>query len=479
MWVSDLNSAYFVYNPAGDTALENFQKTRFDLLRSDTDFTTVDQNFLDYYTQMPQNAAYQAITALAQQITAHDTTNIDRIIALRNYFLSKDEFGQPLFQYTDNPGVPGLPDANKLTYFLFENRKGYCAYFAGATLFMLRALHIPSRIATGFLTIDRSSKNPGWYWFYEDQAHAWVQVFFPKYGWLDFDTTIPDVNTQQAPQPDGTPPLGAQKVYFVGDGFIQNIDTAKKTMQMLVNKILYRDVNYTAPAATPFNTNIAFVRVNADTGIVSVSALKNGMHVSVASYSQSLDSIRFDSVGDTAVYILTHLKQPVSIDDIKIIEKNKNAEKSPSDVRINIFNWEKILIDGLIILCLAVLLVVFSPWLIWQFYQSREKISSGLHARYRAVLYYLNQMGYSRRNQSPQAFAQNIDGEFGTNFVRFNQIYQKEKCSPARLSAQERAWAKEFYPTFMQQIKNRILWKKRTKHFFSLSYTLYFFIKRV
>ena len=58
-------------------------------------------------------------------------------------------------------------------YFLFENRKGYCAYYAGATLFMLRSLGIPSRIAVGFLTVDRSGgKNKGWYWYYADQAHA-------------------------------------------------------------------------------------------------------------------------------------------------------------------------------------------------------------------------------------------------------------------------------------------------------------------
>ena len=480
MWVSDLNSAYFVYNPAGNAMLENFQKARFDILRTDTSFAGINENFLRYYTQMPQSDTYQAIATLAQQITAHATTTIDKIIAIRNYFLSEDEFGQPLFQYTDNPGIPGLPDANKLDYFLFENRKGYCAYFAGATLFMLRALHIPSRIATGFLTIDRSNKNPGWYWFYEDQAHAWVQVFFPKYGWLDFDTTIPDVNTQQAPQPDGTPPLGTQKVYFVGDGIVQKIDTTEKILQLLVNKILYKEQSFTTQNVIAVNTNIAFARVNTDTGVVPISMLKNNMHVSVASYSQSLDSIDFVSTNDTAAYVLNHLKQPISIDEVKIIERNNDAKKEPSDLlKIRAFDWENVLIDGLIILCFAALLIVFSPWLIWQFYRLRARVSSNTHATYRAVLYYLNQMGYSRRNQSPQAFAQNIDKEFDTNFVHFNQIYQKEKYSRTPLSNQEKIWVKEFYPTFMQQVKKRILWQERTKHFFSLSYTLYFFIKRV
>ncbi len=99
---------------------------------------------------MPSNEEYKKITLLAKQITANAQTPIDKMLAIRNYFLSKDEFGQPLFKYSDNPGIPGIPSASKLTYFLFENRKGYCAYYAGATLFMLRALGIPSQSGSGF-----------------------------------------------------------------------------------------------------------------------------------------------------------------------------------------------------------------------------------------------------------------------------------------------------------------------------------------
>jgi len=38
MWVSDLNSAYFIYNPAGNKQLEQFQQARFELLRGVTNF---------------------------------------------------------------------------------------------------------------------------------------------------------------------------------------------------------------------------------------------------------------------------------------------------------------------------------------------------------------------------------------------------------------------------------------------------------
>src|SRR5205085_8619762 len=182
-----------------------------------------------------------SIRVLAKKITDDSTFIIDKIIGIRNYFLSKDENGLPLFKYSDNPGVPGLPSACKLNYSLFQIHKGYCAYYAGATLFLLRSLGISARVATGFLTVDRSDKNKGWYWFYEDQAHAWVQVYFPGYGWIDFDTTVPSTEQQQSPAPDGTPPITVQSAQFVTFGKVLMVDTAKKRVSMRVDKMIFHD----------------------------------------------------------------------------------------------------------------------------------------------------------------------------------------------------------------------------------------------
>ena len=44
----------------------------------------------------------------------------------------------------DNP----VPDP--MAHFLFERKKGHCEYFASAMAVMLRAIHIPSRVVTGF-----------------------------------------------------------------------------------------------------------------------------------------------------------------------------------------------------------------------------------------------------------------------------------------------------------------------------------------
>jgi protein-glutamine gamma-glutamyltransferase len=88
------------------------------------------------------------------------------------------------FTYSEEPGpTPGLPP---LVGFVVDTRTGYCQHFAGAMALMLRLLGIPARVAAGFV--------PGHYhdgtWTVTDHdAHTWVEVWFPRYGWLAFDPT--------------------------------------------------------------------------------------------------------------------------------------------------------------------------------------------------------------------------------------------------------------------------------------------------
>jgi len=88
------------------------------------------------------------------------------------------------FTYSEQPGpTPGLPP---LVGFVVETRAGYCQHYAGAMALMLRLLGIPARVAAGFV--------PGHYhdgtWTVTDHdAHTWVEVWFPRYGWLAFDPT--------------------------------------------------------------------------------------------------------------------------------------------------------------------------------------------------------------------------------------------------------------------------------------------------
>lgn len=478
MWVSDLNSAYFIYNPSGNQALEDFQQQRFEQLHGVKDFSSVPKSFFDYYTYMPSNTDYDSIRTLALKITQHAKTPIDKIVAIRDYFMSADEFGQPLFAYSDNPGIPGLPSASKLNYFLFQNRKGYCAYYAGATLFMLRALHIPSRVAAGFLTVDRSSKNPGWYWFYQSQSHAWVQVFFPGYGWLDFDTTIPDVNTQQSPQPDGTPPLNLQQTFFVADGLIQDIDTTKKRLTLSVNKLLFHDKNFTTARSENILLDISLASISRDTGMVSIHDLQKKMHITAASYADTLKNILV-SPQDSLLSIFNKLNKPVPIDEIKILMETADKEKSnkatASEKPLDPINIIK-LICFFLVACLILLLLC--PSLIWHYYHVSAKNTHGNMQAFninRALAFYLNQLGYKRKDISPHAFALILDQKFGTRITNFSDLYQKLKYSMDNITENEQQELKPFYLQTISSIREKISLKKRMVAFLNLSRTIQYF----
>ncbi|MBI9102331.1 MAG: transglutaminase domain-containing protein [Spirochaetales bacterium] len=130
----------------------------------------------EFYTEYGEE---QAIFDLAVQVTAGLENRFDQIMAILTY-LQEDYF------YSLKPGVSD--DGNQLHHFLFESKKGYCSYFAFSMSLMCRSLGIPSRVAVGFFT-DPELGVMNIYPVRADMAHAWVEVFFPGYGWINFDPT--------------------------------------------------------------------------------------------------------------------------------------------------------------------------------------------------------------------------------------------------------------------------------------------------
>jgi transglutaminase-like putative cysteine protease len=481
MWVSDLNSAYFIYNPAGNPMLEAFQEARFSKLRTVTSFAGLDRKFSDYYTYMPRNEEYTKITELAQRITVNAQTPVDKIIAIRDYFLSKDEYGEPLFRYTDNPGVPGIPSASKLSYFLFENKKGYCAYYAGATLFMLRALGIPSRLAAGFLTVDRNSKNPGWYWFYEDQAHAWVQVYFPGYGWIDFDTTVPDRNTREADQADGTPPTDMQQAWLVAEGNCTKTDTVKRLAEMEVSRLIFHEKMYEVKQTLVLPLDARVAAVTTDTGKTAFSNLRPGMHITAVSFAEALKNIQ-PGGNETVQALRSRLPALIPTDEIRIMEKIEKPKppQATGKAAAGRAVWARVLVTGAVVLAVLLLLVLLLPEITWRVLHRKAKQSYPVAAQkayavHRAVTYYLHQLKYERVNQSPEQYGRAIDGVFATQLSAFSRVYQKLKYSRQPLTAAEEQTVHTFYPAVIQQVRQHIRWQQRLAMAFNLPGALRFF----
>jgi len=124
-----------------------------------------------------QNSPYAPAYALAQRLSRNARTPytyLRRVMA----FLANG--------YTYDENRPPVP--YPLETFLFSSRLGYCQQFAGSMAMLLRMGGIPARVATGFTTgsYDTATKS----WLVSDvEAHAWVEAWFPGYGWVTFDPT--------------------------------------------------------------------------------------------------------------------------------------------------------------------------------------------------------------------------------------------------------------------------------------------------
>jgi protein-glutamine gamma-glutamyltransferase len=135
--------------------------------------------------------SYPRVAALARRITAHDTTVISKIVTIERWIGGHT-------RYTlDIPPLASGQDT--VVQFLFGTRRGFCEQISTSLAVMLRTLGIPAREAVGYVP---GSFDPitGLYDERAKDAHAWVQVWFPDYGWQNFDPTayVPTANPSAA-----------------------------------------------------------------------------------------------------------------------------------------------------------------------------------------------------------------------------------------------------------------------------------------
>ncbi len=134
----------------------------------------------DLYTADGDN---EAIAELAREITEGIRNPHEQVAAIEEHLRTE-------YFYSLSPGVAA--DGDQLNHFLFESQKGYCSYFAFAMALMVRSLDIPARVAVGFF-VDPRLQVLDFHVIRADMAHAWVEVYFDEYGWIEFDPTSENV----------------------------------------------------------------------------------------------------------------------------------------------------------------------------------------------------------------------------------------------------------------------------------------------
>lgn len=468
-YVSELNSAYFIYN-SEDPQLRAFQEQRFEVLRKAKSFTAMNQEMFSYYTFFPTNGQYRPVKQLADSLSKGKLTAMDKILAVRDYFLAKDETGKQTYQYADNPGIPGLPGASKLLYFLFESKKGYCAYYAAATVALLRSMKIPCRVVTGFLTVDRSDKNKGWYWFYEDQSHGWVQVYFPEYGWIDFDTTVGNEEAEQSPTPDGTPPMEPPRPVLALAAKIISTDTIKKEAEVLVSNLLFKDQEFPNLKVT-MELDLRIARIWKDSIQMPLNILKKGDDIMAVSFAEKLKNLSAEKEFER---LLSKLPKSIPTDEVYIKDLSKNQQETKTqsqEVSNSIFYYLARIILGLICLIALVLSIPYIVYLWYKFKMNHsDKIASKAYYTYMTSSLYLHMIGERRNSETPLKYAlYNIDPSYQTQYAAFLVLYLKQKYANQVLSSTEEKFISEFYPTFIAKIKSKISLWKRTIRFCNIN----------
>ncbi|SDU00715.1 transglutaminase TgpA family protein [Halopseudomonas salegens] len=151
------------------------------------------------YLSLPEGSDPRS-RAWAEELRQEHPEDEDLVAALLQHF------NREPFYYTLRPPTLGRHTNDE---FLFESRRGFCAHYAGAMVFVLRAAGIPSRVIAGYQG-GEINPNGNYVLVHQFDAHAWVEAWLPGQGWVSVDPTFQvaperiEQGLQQALQGEGS-----------------------------------------------------------------------------------------------------------------------------------------------------------------------------------------------------------------------------------------------------------------------------------
>lgn len=138
--------------------------------------TAYEEHVREAYTQLPDSTR-SALLQLAEEagLTSGGADLIEQVAAyIQNAAVYETEM------------EPFPEEADFAVYFLTEAREGYCVHFATAATALYRALGIPARLVSGFVFEAKAGE---WVNVTGRNAHAWVEVYLERVGWVPVEVT--------------------------------------------------------------------------------------------------------------------------------------------------------------------------------------------------------------------------------------------------------------------------------------------------
>jgi transglutaminase-like putative cysteine protease len=181
------------------------------------------------YLQLPSDIPRE-VKELAANIAGEAQTPYDKAHAIEQWLRTNITYDEDL--EAPPPGVEGS------YYILFRTKRAYCTYYATAMVVMLRSQGVPARLVSGYaqgeVNATSGDANTAVYSVKNKDSHAWVEVYFPGYGWVEFEptagqpsiartdstqvatatplapTATPQATAQPTPEPNQTPVVQPQ-----------------------------------------------------------------------------------------------------------------------------------------------------------------------------------------------------------------------------------------------------------------------------
>ncbi|MGP7819592.1 transglutaminaseTgpA domain-containing protein [Niallia sp. 01092] len=147
-------------------------------------FVRENEDMVKRHLQLPDTLP-QRVSELAEEITKNEDNAFSKARAIEKYF------SQNGFAYSKSDvAVPGEND-DYVDQFLFETKLGYCDNYSTSMVTLLRSIGIPARWVKGFTEgeVIKSSASGSIYEVTNDNAHSWVEAYFPEVGWVTFEPT--------------------------------------------------------------------------------------------------------------------------------------------------------------------------------------------------------------------------------------------------------------------------------------------------
>ena len=171
-----------------DITMEEYGSFLEDVIQySDDEYSAADAFYSEYlkaeeYRRDTITEVSPEIQALADSLTEGLEYDYQKAEAIEQYFYNNG------FVY--NLGYEAPDGSDTPEFFIFESKTGICSDFATAYTLLARAAGLNVRYVEGFVPGSGEDPQPGVYYIYTENAHAYPEVFIPGAGWMRFEPTI-------------------------------------------------------------------------------------------------------------------------------------------------------------------------------------------------------------------------------------------------------------------------------------------------